>query len=436
MRRHLKATALWLYRFPVLPETAVLIAVAAVPGLIWCDCLPYPFRWQAEKILSGSVWCSAAGILWCIVCGILRWRQRERERGIALLLFAFAAALLTAGSVALYHLYSYFGPAYDHFADRLHLPENTVLQTPAMPEKAFDFRKAAPATFQAKVLNTFPAIFPEEESEFLLPSLEKLQQTDPENRRLLEYLAIHPGWRLYRESIGGNYIANRRFFDASGKYLSTRDGSYRFAGEGIFYRYRLNLRLSGRSWNNRLLRSGGEYDADAVYHRYATRVMAGKICAEILEENTVPGRIMTAQTVFELESEFSSLLAGHAEFPENAVTSGTPELALSGCHGDYAATIFCNPGEAGDLYLKAFEITGNTPLSADHLRRTATERTGYSADPGELFFAQIPFRIYEGDWGQFYGVRLEVWFSPEDKSSPDRKLLEKNFKIEGWMREN
>ncbi len=436
MRRLLKATALWLCRFPVLPEAVILAVVVALPVLIWCDCLPYPFRWQAEKILAGGVWCSAAGILFVVFCGVLRWRQRERERGAALWLFAFAAAGLTAGSVALYHLYFYFGPAYDHFADRLRLPENVVLQTPSLPEVPFDFRNAPSATFQAKVLNTFPAVFPADESEFILPSLEKLQMDDPEKRRLTEYLAIHPEWRLYRESVGGNYIANRRFVGASGKYLSPRDGSYRFAGNGAFYRYRLNLRLSGRSWNNRLLRSGSEYDADAVYHRYATRVMAGKICADILEENTMPDRIMTVQTVFALESEFSSLLAGHSELPENAVTRGTPGITLAGCHGDYVATIFCNPGEGGDIYLKAFEITGNTPLSADRLRRTATERTGYSADPAELFFAQIPFRIYEGDWGQFYGVRLEVWFSPEDKSSPDRKLLEENFKIEGWMREN
>ncbi len=47
-------------------------------------------------------------------------------------------------------------------------------------------------------------------------------------------------------------------------------------------------------------------------------------------------------------------------------------------------------------------------------------------------------KIKEGNWGQFYAVRFEVWFSPDSEvsnslqgESSDRKLLEKVFKIEG-----
>ena len=40
---------------------------------------------------------------------------------------------------------------------------------------------------------------------------------------------------------------------------------------------------------------------------------------------------------------------------------------------------------------------------------------------------------YEGDWGKPYAARLEVWFTP-DSGGPDRKLMEKTFKIEGWQR--
>ena len=43
------------------------------------------------------------------------------------------------------------------------------------------------------------------------------------------------------------------------------------------------------------------------------------------------------------------------------------------------------------------------------------------------------FTIYEGDWGKPYAARFEVWFVPAS-GGQEKKLVEKNFKIEGWMR--
>jgi hypothetical protein len=54
-----------------------------------------------------------------------------------------------------------------------------------------------------------------------------------------------------------------------------------------------------------------------------------------------------------------------------------------------------------------------------------TAREGYSAES--------IFTIYEGDWGKPYAARFEVWFFP-DNGGKERKLIEKNFKIEGWQR--
>ncbi|WP_308006664.1 hypothetical protein, partial [uncultured Chryseobacterium sp.] len=42
------------------------------------------------------------------------------------------------------------------------------------------------------------------------------------------------------------------------------------------------------------------------------------------------------------------------------------------------------------------------------------------------------FNVQEGDWGYYYGSRVEVWFKPEDASQPERKLLVKNYVIQGW----
>ena len=43
------------------------------------------------------------------------------------------------------------------------------------------------------------------------------------------------------------------------------------------------------------------------------------------------------------------------------------------------------------------------------------------------------FTIYEGRWGQYYGARFEIWFQ-SDSGGPERKLFEKNYKIQGWER--
>ena len=49
------------------------------------------------------------------------------------------------------------------------------------------------------------------------------------------------------------------------------------------------------------------------------------------------------------------------------------------------------------------------------------------------FSSKDDFTIYEGDWGQPYGARFEVWFIPDNKNE-EKKLAQKNYIIEGWMR--
>jgi hypothetical protein len=85
------------------------------------------------------------------------------------------------------------------------------------------------------------------------------------------------------------------------------------------------------------------------------------------------------------------------------------------------------------IYLKAFEVTKGTALSAGRLRQYSNEWIGWSDDPDELFFSNTHVTIYEGDWGKPYAARFEIWFVP-DSGGPDRKLLERVFRIEGWQR--
>ena len=43
------------------------------------------------------------------------------------------------------------------------------------------------------------------------------------------------------------------------------------------------------------------------------------------------------------------------------------------------------------------------------------------------------FTIYEGDWFDYYAARIEVWFK-DTKTGDEKKLLEKVYRVEGWMR--
>ena len=161
---------------------------------------------------------------------------------------------------------------------------------------------------------------------------------------------------------------------------------------------------------------------------------------EIMEQAETEERRMSKAAVRELQVEFEALLkdptreaAREPCFRTGAIIRGEPSISLAGGSGRYTAVIRCNPGEPGNLYLKAYEITGEVPLSQSRLKQSSAELIGWSDDPDELFRASFDFPIYEGDWDQYYGARFEVWFSPEQGGS-DRKLMESNWKIDGWSR--
>jgi hypothetical protein len=89
--------------------------------------------------------------------------------------------------------------------------------------------------------------------------------------------------------------------------------------------------------------------------------------------------------------------------------------------------------ESGTIYLKAFEITQEYALSTDRLPRSSSIKVVNPTDTIKKFSTTSHFTIYEGDWGDPYAARFEVWFRPDD-GGVERRLLSKNYKIEGWMR--
>lgn len=100
--------------------------------------------------------------------------------------------------------------------------------------------------------------------------------------------------------------------------------------------------------------------------------------------------------------------------------------------GLYEYDLWVENIESGTVYLKAFEITKNTPLSTGRLPRASSLEVSSSAGELKKFVTTNDFTIYEGDWGKPYAARFEVWLRPNN-GGPERKIMEKNYIIEGWQ---
>ena len=101
--------------------------------------------------------------------------------------------------------------------------------------------------------------------------------------------------------------------------------------------------------------------------------------------------------------------------------------------GLYWYYAWINNLEAGKVYLKAYEYTGNTELSSRRLLQ-ATEIDIYDIGENITIIGPKNFTIYEGDWYKYYVARFELWYKPLDNTKYEIKLLEKNYLIDGWMR--
>lgn len=342
----------------------------------------------------------------------------------------------------------------DKFADNLKLPENVPL---AEPEKALchvhfftrsHWRDAPEKTFQKEVVSAIgkgPKLA--DDAVCRLPALEKLLARPESEAVFLQYLACHSEWRLYRERRGGlSAVRYFRYPDGTiaaslnqfyAHFLPTGPDGKKVGDPELEFQFRFEIGLDGKAWNSSPL-----FPRDKTEHRgntWDTRFFCGKALVNICDQSQFPGRQMTVAALARTEKEFSQLLENLGNWkkclPADSFRAGGPDLILrNGIQGGiYEAAVWCNPGERGTIYLKAFEITKGTPLSVQRLKTDSSCISGWSDDLREQFFSAMHFTIYEGRWEQYYGARFEIWFRP-DSGGPERKLFEKNYKIQGWER--
>ncbi|MBQ7178594.1 MAG: hypothetical protein IJS08_14360 [Victivallales bacterium] len=345
----------------------------------------------------------------------------------------------------------------DKFADNLKLPENIPLAEPEKERFNTHFfnrshwRDAPENSFQQFVLNAInKGSRLADDAKCQLPSLEKLLASNKGKAILMQYLACNPEWRVYRGNTNALHavrlfrypdgaVASNQFYS---HFLTTDENGKKVGDPELEFQFRFEISFDGNAWNSSAMfpRDKTEHRKnDRGGHTWETRFKCGAALVNIFDQSQFEGRQMTAAALEYSEMEFARLLADlenwRALLPKDSCRNGKPDLVLrDGMQGGiYEGLLWCNPMERGTVYLKAFEITKGTQLSSVRLKDSSNCVPGWSSIPQEQFFSIMQFTIYEGEWEQFYGARFEVWFKPDD-GSKERKLLEKNYKIQGWQR--
>ena len=84
----------------------------------------------------------------------------------------------------------------------------------------------------------------------------------------------------------------------------------------------------------------------------------------------------------------------------------------------------------GLVFLRCYEATENIALSS-------IERCSSAEVQGHTSFGKVveekDFTIYEGDWGSYNAVRVEVWHRNKS-TGQEQLLLQKIYRMEGWER--
>ncbi|NLH17683.1 MAG: hypothetical protein GX455_13990 [Phycisphaerae bacterium] len=283
-----------------------------------------------------------------------------------------------------------------------------------------------------------------------------------ENRdKLIQHLKTTPHWRI----VQGDKIYAIRRFAANDKYFDTLNGyygnyclvdSFEHWGEDLYFQFRVILSLDGEVMSKPWAKDYSKFDVSSGVRKLKTKSSINKgiesylvlcsdgITLEIMEDTKQKGRVFTQAVCKLIADELQTVLDSEtmtiADFEQKMVgagraTKGKADIWIeNGMQGGmYNVYANINPKEPGYVYLKIFEATKNTPLSADSVKLKSRKVIEFSEDDDLQFLYESSIMIYEGDWGVYYPARFELWFVP-DSGQEEREILEQIFKIEGWMR--
>lgn len=105
--------------------------------------------------------------------------------------------------------------------------------------------------------------------------------------------------------------------------------------------------------------------------------------------------------------------------------------------GNYKYDFYYGALPAGEIFLRCYEATDGIRLSAKTAFGDRIYESSKVAIDTTSYFSKLVnkqgFTIYEGDWGDYYAARIEVWHK-DAKTGKETKLMEKVYRVEGWMR--
>ncbi len=259
--------------------------------------------------------------------------------------------------------------------------------------------------------------------------------------QLLNGLAGNPEWYVFKNNQG--VFAFRRFAK-NDVYHTTLNGYFSqsdflsYPPQSMGFQFRVLIGFQDETWSHHsrsadLLKLGEEVEVELDHDNqmYESHLMikGEGFHIEFLEQSPLTERSLTLLAI-----DYLGSMVDDESWKIGVPSEEKPDLFLvNGFQGGiYDLQYWINPGEPGYTYLKAFEITKNTPLSADRMKWVTKERAGWSNNPSETFYGNSHFTIYEGNWGEYYGARVELWFQPLD-GKPERLLMKKNYRVQGWM---
>lgn len=410
-------------------------------------------QWKPLSIVADVLF-FMAGLAFIGLIALSLWHfvKKRWGKGLITILLAFGCGAATVFAFGALMIASMFGPSEDGFADNLTIPEGLEVAEPVPDVSGSEILNTGKGTDEFQLIVRKALTFQGGDITEFIPDMPSLRRAATDHSQTFrDYIEASQDWHVFIEQ--GNCFASRRW-SYGGEPRDTLHGYIsEFYGDTAF-QTRCLICLDRKQWSRYSVQHveegfkpvQPEMSRGNNLHESRVMIECGGVWVEIFEQSNAPERRVTKATVTALEKEFSEFMRDPGAALSRVRTrardlarniadkDGHPFRLLTGMQpGIYGVLYSLNPGEAGSVYLKAFEVTRGTPLSVDRLERASKTRMAWSAAPSERFGAKAGFTIYEGDWGQPYAARFEVWFQP-DSGSPPRKLAERIFKIEGWQR--
>lgn len=398
------------------------------------------------------LWAFPASLLGNLIAAIAQFRKGYKVRGIISLMLLPVTALIVFYGIGFLVMNALFSEEPDNFGKDIVIPATMQVTDPVdqfdetgQPAKD-DLTDAIIAAFKTNNIEKIP---PQVSTDLAI--LNEFGNTN--RQRLIEHLAASPRWFVTEEN--GKQYAYRRFL-VDKKWNNSLHGFYSSfevaPSAQPHFQTRILIGFDGPVFSDPFEKKSTKVrvnsgpvpirvidDKESHQGKESYLVLqSSRACLEVFEQSGSDARPITQLALKEVKRELESALKEVTRPVENPTESyyreePRIELANGMQGGIYQVRAFVNPREGGRVYLKVFEATRNTPLSEDRLKPRSTARIGWSKNPTEMFRYQSEITVYEGDWGTYYPARFELWFVP-DSGAAERKLIERIFKIEGWMR--